>query len=416
MARKYFPKPLKNPVPVGFMGRKIGRMFRETTLETWKKVIPPERYKIRGRPEEIIIADRVKIVTGGLDRQETINQFNSAELAFAFVDQAEETVKDDILLLRAATFNRLLLKGEQQAGKILWTANPANCWLQPDFITGEKSSSKCFVQALPSDNPYLGQAYVNTLRETFKHRPELLEAYLHGNWDQMEGAEQIIKGKWLREASERIARPVYIKKYLVCDPARFGDDECVIYRMENTEIEEKVVLPYCRTTDISNRLATMSTQTGDCPIVVESVGADLGAGVVDELAQMGKHVIVFNPAGASMYPEKYVNLRAEAWNEAAKMLAAGVVDTQTNQVVTFKSVYEDLRTQLCSPTHKFRNGKLQVESKADIKTRLGRSPDHADTYIIALWALPQIEAVSYTDWENRRSPSQREMARNPMDM
>ena len=123
-----------NPIPIGFMGRKVGRDFMDTTLETWKKVIPRDAYRIKGKPPEIIIANRLKYFCGGLDRQETVNKFNSAELCVYFIDQAEETQQDDLTLLRAAVFWRLIINGHTMPGKGLLTANPAQCWLKPVFI------------------------------------------------------------------------------------------------------------------------------------------------------------------------------------------------------------------------------------------------------------------------------------------
>jgi hypothetical protein len=123
-----------NPIPIGFMGRKVGKDFYDTTFETWKKAIPGGCYRLKGSPPEVIIENRVKYFTGGLDRQETVNKFNSAELAVYFIDQAEETQKDDISLLRAATFWRLAINGRKIPGKGLLTANPAQCWLKGEFI------------------------------------------------------------------------------------------------------------------------------------------------------------------------------------------------------------------------------------------------------------------------------------------
>jgi len=60
-------KKRKHPIPIGFMGRKRGVDFTNTTLETWKRFIPDAMYEIKGKPAEIIIADRVKILTGELD-------------------------------------------------------------------------------------------------------------------------------------------------------------------------------------------------------------------------------------------------------------------------------------------------------------------------------------------------------------
>ena len=104
-------KPQKHPIPIGFMGRKRSVDFTNTTLETWKRFIPHDLYKIRGKPADIIIADRVKILTGGLDNSDVVRKFNSAEYAFFFIDQAEEVDASQIGELRA-TF-RLIINGKR---------------------------------------------------------------------------------------------------------------------------------------------------------------------------------------------------------------------------------------------------------------------------------------------------------------
>ena len=382
--KEYSLKPSNEPITVGFMGRKVGRDFTDTTLESWKQTIPPELYQIKGKPAEIIIENTVKIKTGGFDRTELINKFNSAQFAFFFIDQAEELDDSDILLLRAATFGRLILNGQQVPGKGLLTANPAQNWLKMEFITNPpKDGSKVFTQALPGDNPYLGQVYIDNLHDIFRNRPELLEAYLFGNWDAVEGADQIIKSHWLRAAASRTIYFPSMRKILCCDPARFGDDETVIYYLENTEIEDDVIMPECKTTDISNRLASMSMLHDDCDIVVESTGADLGAGVIDELEELGRNVIQFNPAGKANEPEKYYNRRAEIWCRVADMLGDGEVE--------LKNTEPQLITQLCAPKYNFKRGRILIEEKEEIKKRLGRSPDRAEALVIGLSHLDYVE-------------------------
>ena len=199
-------------------------------------------------------------------------------------------------------------------------------------------------------------------------------------------------------------------------------------RMVNSEIAEKVVMPYCRTTEISGRLAGMSNQWGGITCVVESTGGDVGAGVIDELHDMGVDVFQFcpnaactrtiagvNSKGKATIKEVFGNLRAEAWDKAAKMLSTGMLDKDHNMIMVTKNMYERLETQLCYPRYKFRNGKTLVESKEDLKKpdRLGQSPDDADCYIIALWAWDKIEAVAEDDEAVTYVESER---RDPMRM
>jgi hypothetical protein len=399
-----------NPPHVGWFGRKQGIDLTGTTLQTWREIIPESHYRICGAtsrdPQHIRILDRICIDYGGLDKSENIQKFNSAEYMFIAVDQAEEVTKDEVAVLLGSlrmTLNDKDGKRIPWTYKELYTANPRQCWLKTDFIVDPKENVR-FIPALPTDNPHLPESYLQTLQDAFGHRPELLAAYRDGDWSAMEGAEQVIKGAWLDEAKLRTCHAPRTKRYLACDPARFGDDETVIYLMHNAEIMGKKILGYCRTTEISNRLAVLSTQNDDCDIVVETTGADVGAGVVDELHDMGKNVIVYCPSGKSSALNRdgkalYHNIRAEAWSTAAKKLSSGMLDEETNTVVECKNMYTTLYNDLCAPHYKFAEtgGRILIESKSDIKSpkRLGKSPDHGDTYIMALWAWDKVS--SYLD-------------------
>lgn len=418
-------KPSKNPPHVAWFGRKQATDFTTTTLQTWREIIPEEYYILRAAtekdPKHILIADRIAIDYGGLDRQENINKFNSAEYIIICIDQAEEVSKDDVSTVIASLRMVLLFpngkpvvpldsKGnviidpvtgkpyDHLPFKELFSANPRQCWLKDDFITNRKDSAR-FIPALPADNPHLPGDYVRTLEDAFGHRPDLLRAYRDGDWSAVEDPEQIILNLWIQEMKSRTSHAPRIKRYLVCDPARFGDDECVIHLREDMEIVDKHIMPYCRSTQISNRLASMSTANNDCPVVVEALGADLGAAIVDELFELGiKNVIGFNPASTSNYKNAqgkqiYGNLRAEAWSTTAKVMSSGILDDESNTLAVCNNMYQQLETELCAPHYKFSKTKILVEEKDKIKDpkRLGKSPDHADCYVIGTWAWDIID-------------------------
>ena len=213
--KRYGLKPSKHPIHAAWIGRKQSVDFTATTLQTWQKVIPSSAYKLVGgterHPKHILINNTMAVDYGGLDKQETINKFNSAEYALIAIDQAEETTRDDVSVLMAS--RRLTIKNKPLHYKGLFTANPAQCWLKDEFIN-YASDNKIFVQALPSDNPYLPQDYINTLKDSFGHRPELLEAYLHGKWDALDGADQIIKGIWIDRALQNTLADVEQKVFI----------------------------------------------------------------------------------------------------------------------------------------------------------------------------------------------------------
>ena len=407
---KFDIQPSDNPIHLGWFGRKQAIHFKATTLATWRKIIPTDMYEIKGGSDKevphILIDGRIAIDYGGLDSAKAVEKFNSAEYAFVAVDQAEETTRDDVSVLTGSL--RLKINGEELPYNALYSANPRQCWLKNDFILNPKDSFR-FIQALPSDNPHLPATYIDRLKISFGHRKELLEAYLNGNWDAFEGADQIILGQWLAAAKLRKSHVPFVKQFLVCDTARFGDDTTVIHLMENANIEKKWSMPKTSAPDIVVKLTQLSIENDDCQIVVEVVGADLGAAVYDFLQKGGRDVIAFKPAAAStkevimgvntngkpIMRKLYQNLRAEAWIEGAKKYQTGILDEEHGIPLCCPGMYEKLENHLITPTYKWneKSGLMQVESKEDIKkaTRLGESPDDGDCNIIALWAWPKID-------------------------
>jgi hypothetical protein len=78
-------------------------------------------------------------------------------------------------------------------------------------------------------------------------------------------------------------------------------------------------------------------------------------------------------------------MRAQAWWELGEHLAKGEIGCI--------NMSDDLCDELISPTYSLRNGKILIEPKEDIKPRLGRSPDDADTYVMGVWAVKRIRPV-----------------------
>lgn len=229
------------------------------------------------------------------------------------------------------------------------------------------------------------------LRDIFSDRPELLQAYLLGDWELLGAAEQIIKNIWIKEAKTKTIGGVKRRPRLVCDTARFGDDECVIYYMETTDIEKEIIMPHCRSTEISGRLAEESYKHGNCPCVVEGTGSDLGSAVQDELMAMGKAVVPFCPQGKANQPKKYYNQRAEAWCLTARKFVKGEI--QLSEAVKNGIDLDKLTEQLCEPRYKFRKSRTIIETKEDIKARLGNSPDRADDFVIGQWSYDKVPEI-----------------------
>ncbi|GAA1030783.1 MULTISPECIES: hypothetical protein [Amycolatopsis] len=131
-------------------------------------------------------------------------------------------------------------------------------------------------------------------------------------------------------------------------------------------------------------------ETGATAVKVDVIGIGWGiVGRLRELAGEGKitaAVVGVNVAEASTQPEKYRNLRSQIWWEVGRKLA----EDRAIDFSTLDTPYRDkLFTQLTAPKYVLdSSGRIVVEPKAETKIRLGRSPDNADSLLLAYYTPP----------------------------
>lgn len=395
-------KPSETPPVVGFMGRKQSVDFSATTLETWKRFIPPELYTHKPSEKLIVIGNTAAIRYGGLDDTDTIKKFNSMELAFFFIDQAEECSENDIAMLRGTL--RIKLNGIQPAYKGLLTANPAICWLKPAFISAPQPRTR-FIRALPSDNPFLdSQAYVAQLKRAFGFNPALLNAYLYGSWEDLDSAFTVIPAA----AVERCAESGYTsregeKRITVCDIAEDGSDETVIYDWLNAKVRRDTIEIYSHRDlmDSCGRLQAHAKKNGSNMICIDKVG--LGAGVYSRLQEIygsaedekvEQKVAVYGFDGRIKAPGDlndmtFKNYKSYAWFKAREIFKEGRVDIPDDPI---------LKAQLSGMTWKFTSGEeIMLDTNEDVRERLGQSPDRATTVVMGLDALTKAPVIKPYD-------------------
>lgn len=183
-------------------------------------------------------------------------------------------------------------------------------------------------------------------------------------------------GRWQEWAAS--GRPVQPGRRIYgVDPSRGGADKTflaarvgpVVYRLEELP-------PVADTVAIAHMVANRMTNQTDLA-VVDVIG--IGAGVVDTLRHMpNKAVFAFNASKASRRRDrsgelKFVNQRAAMWWMLREML------DPTYSPTLCIPPNEDLIGELVAPKWKeIGLGKIQVESKDDIRSRIGRSTDRAD--------------------------------------
>lgn len=166
------------------------------------------------------------------------------------------------------------------------------------------------------------------------------------------------------------------------DPARFGDDASVLAARRGPKLLD---LPEWRGLDGPDLAGKAREwlldhrQGGEKPRVkVDVIG--IGASAYDALKRCKDlDVVAVNSSESANDPEKFINVRAEMHFAVATWLGEDGALCPS----------ERLPGELAAAEYAFdARGRYQVEPKARIKERLGRSPDAADALGLSCWDRP----------------------------
>lgn len=156
-------------------------------------------------------------------------------------------------------------------------------------------------------------------------------------------------------------------------------DEAAIARGKGALLEEVETFPCGNANELGERVNTEMKANGikDRNVGVDSIG--IGAGTVNELKRLGSYVNALNGASKPVFTggeERFANLRSQMWWRLA-------MDLQDNKIGLPND--EELIADLTTPRWTTKNGKIAIESKNELKKRLGRSPDKGDAVVYWNW-------------------------------
>lgn len=123
-------------------------------------------------------------------------------------------------------------------------------------------------------------------------------------------------------------------------------------------------------------------------VCIDCIG--VGAGIVDRLLELGYEMVEgVNVARSANDKDKFKNLRAEIWHDMREWLA------QESHVQI--PDLDELQGDLTSLGYKFdSSGRLQIESKDDLRKRGMKSPDGADALALTFYVGDYYNQSGYT--------------------
>lgn len=253
--------------------------------------------------------------------------------------------------------------------------------------------SRTFIPSRVSDNPFLmGTNYVSVLQGL----PEPLRSQMLKG-DFMAGVEddewQLIPTAWVEAAQARWVDyyPKPPMSSMGVDVARGGRDNTVIARRHGMWFDKPLSWTGVQLPDGPSVAGQCVAAARDgCAIHIDVIG--VGASPYDYLNSNGQHVIGVNVSEKATALDRsgrlrFMNQRSQYWWQMREAL-----DPSNNTGIMLPPDPR-LLADLCAPTWEMSASCVKVESREAIHKRIGRSPDWASAYILALIDTPPLDLV-----------------------
>ena len=227
------------------------------------------------------------------------------------------------------------------------------------------------------DSPRVSDAYVDEMKARYGEESNAYRIRVLGEFPRSDD-DTIIPMELLELAKHRDVEVSKSAKLIWgVDVARFGGDRSTLAKRQGNGLVEPIKvwknLDLMQLTGaVVAEWEALAPSQRPHEILVDSIG--LGAGVVDRLRELGLPVRGINVSESPAMGTTYKNLRAELWYKCKAWFEARDCIIPND---------EELVAELATVRYFFTsNGKIQIESKDDIRKRGLKSPDKADSFVL----------------------------------
>jgi hypothetical protein len=315
---------------------------------------------------------------------EEMNNIQNINLGWFWIEQAEELDSDDQFF---KLWGRLRRANVAHSGFLTANTNGHN-WIYKHWKLGTLNGAQLFEATTFDNQQNLSPDFIKSMDILREEKPMLYRRFVLNSWEDGDTYDTVIPFDWVTSAMSRESAQVG-DVVIGVDVARFGDDSTVLF-----PIKGRRALPYVKmhgndTMSVVGKIVEMADELKAKAIYVDTIG--IGAGVFDRLKELEYPVFSVNVAESSTVihaktgKPKYKNLRSQLW-----FMARESIDTRPefNKAPFSLMKDEDFSNELTTPKYTINSaGQIEVEAKDDMKKRLGRSPDIADAYCLAIYGI-----------------------------
>jgi hypothetical protein len=421
------------------LARKELKSLKQTTLATLiSKVhrtlgISENDYKLNMLDSTLTYTNGSEILLLDLTAKPSdpeMESLGSLELTGAFIDEVGEVTKKahDIL---ASRVNRWMNKEYGITGKVVSSCNPSPGFVRQDFfdkyealgggriqrwqsghvwVDGKRVPAyNVYVRSTVLDNPFIDDNYIEGLRRL---PPQEKKRLLEGDWNYLDEDDSLfpmalvdkmtvykMPDKYWDDNNNEVdenGRPKKFEKYIGVDPSDAGKDDTVVTLVEDGIITEQLEIKSPIGKDdaigfyIAGKLIQFAERHGFTKPLARNItieGNGIGASLRDALRVYGWNVQVYT-ATLQTRNDGYYEFMVNADEGKIKILNT-LIEAGT------------LLRQLTAHRYDLDTGKPRVTKKKELRQALGRSPDHADSAMIANMAANKLKPKnisSYIRW------------------
>lgn len=324
---------------------------------------------------------RIDFIDADQSKDPQLNKLKGLELTGALIEECNEIEQEAFEVLKTR-IGRWRNEETQIRAFIMLTCNPDNNWVKSMFYDPWKSNhlprNLYYLPALPKDNPYLGDDYMETL-ETMP--PAQYARYALGDWDYIVDKNQLIQTIWMTAAvidiNEEDLRQ-YSPKYLGIDFAREGDDGTVLAFGDDDHLLWTERFDNDRTGPVADRIEEVLDEYPELHmdlIATDAIGN--GSALIDVLEERGIYIGSFKSSETSLRILRaftFKNRRMEAYWLFREAVRKGDLKFNHNsRLIRQSQVAKYFTNERC----------MQLDTKDNMKKALGGvSPDELDAAVI----------------------------------
>lgn len=378
------------------VGRKDLINLKRTTLLTlfklWKELgISQSEYTYNQQNNVITHVNRSQIFLFDLAYQPSdplYTRLGGLELTGGFVDESNEVEQQALTIIGTRVGRR---KNQEYgiAPKLLECFNPDKGHVYQRYYRPWKDNAlppyRQFIQALPTDNPYVTEEYLNQLRNSDRITKERL---LLGNFEYDDDPGALVPYDAIVDLFTNTVTSG--EKYITVDTARFGVDRTIIAVWDGFKLYRLEVLEQQGEEVIKNRLAILARdeRVPYSHILVDITGGT-GAGIVDFMKGIKGFVANLSPLpNKKGEKENYKDLKTQCTYVMANLISNHRVAIRCDGPQGEDLLPRKVREQIIEEIEQWRainidkDGKAQIRPKDEVKEILGRSPDLGDAIMM----------------------------------